>query len=166
MYLQQIQNATIFLYYGGKTFLIDPILAPKGSWPPRTIKAMTDWKYFKLTFKADILFQFYWNKISASIISTCYPNGSPGFSVPIYQKIIFLILVFHKFCWNLYTFFHFLLLKLFFIHIFNTIIAILIKRNIISKLTGSHSLIISPRTTIPARLDKKHNFEISSHCFL
>ena len=34
MYLQQIRNATIFLYYGGKTFLIDPILAPKGSWPP------------------------------------------------------------------------------------------------------------------------------------
>ena len=27
MYLQQIRNATIFLYYGGKTFLIDPILA-------------------------------------------------------------------------------------------------------------------------------------------
>ena len=26
MYLQQIRNATIFLYYGGKTFLIDPIL--------------------------------------------------------------------------------------------------------------------------------------------
>ena len=42
MYLQQIRNATIFLYYGGKTFLIDPILAPKGSWPPRVIKAMAD----------------------------------------------------------------------------------------------------------------------------
>ena len=42
MYLQQIQNATIFLYYGGKTFLIDPILAPKGSWRPRAIKAMAD----------------------------------------------------------------------------------------------------------------------------
>ena len=40
MYLQQIRNATIFLYYGGKTFLIDPILAPKGSWPPRVIKAL------------------------------------------------------------------------------------------------------------------------------
>lgn len=34
MYLQQIRNATIFLYYGGKKFLIDPVLAPKGSWPP------------------------------------------------------------------------------------------------------------------------------------
>ena len=42
MYLQQIQNATIFLYYGGKTFLIDPRLAPKGNWPPRAIEAMTD----------------------------------------------------------------------------------------------------------------------------
>ena len=42
MYLQQIQNATIFLYYGGKTFLIDHILAPKESWPPRAIKAMAD----------------------------------------------------------------------------------------------------------------------------
>ena len=31
MYLQQIRNATIFLYYGGKKFLIDPVLAPKGS---------------------------------------------------------------------------------------------------------------------------------------
>ena len=34
MYLQQIRNATIFLCYGGKKFLIDPVLAPKGSWPP------------------------------------------------------------------------------------------------------------------------------------
>ena len=30
MYLQQIQNATIFLYYGGKTFLIDPM--PSKQW--------------------------------------------------------------------------------------------------------------------------------------
>ena len=52
MYLQQIRNATIFLYYGGKTFLIDPILAPKGSWTPRAIKAMADWKYFQLTFQS------------------------------------------------------------------------------------------------------------------
>lgn len=34
MQIQQIRNATIFLYYGGKKFLIDPVLAPKGSYPP------------------------------------------------------------------------------------------------------------------------------------
>lgn len=33
MYLQQIRNATIF-YIMVKKFLIDPVLAPKGSWPP------------------------------------------------------------------------------------------------------------------------------------
>ena len=33
MYLQQIRNATIFLCYGGKKFLIDPVLTPKGNWP-------------------------------------------------------------------------------------------------------------------------------------
>lgn len=32
MYLQQIRNATIFLCYSGKKFLIDPVLTPKGSW--------------------------------------------------------------------------------------------------------------------------------------
>ncbi len=31
MYLQQIRNTTIFLCYGGKRFLIDPVLVPKGS---------------------------------------------------------------------------------------------------------------------------------------
>ena len=33
MYLQQIRNATIF-YIMAEKILIDPVLAPKGSWPP------------------------------------------------------------------------------------------------------------------------------------
>ena len=41
MYLQQIRNATIF-YIMAEKILIDPVLAPKGSWPPRVIKAMAD----------------------------------------------------------------------------------------------------------------------------
>lgn len=34
MFIQQIRNATILLYYGGQKFVIDPILAPKGTYPP------------------------------------------------------------------------------------------------------------------------------------
>lgn len=34
MQIQQIRNATVFLHYGGKKFLIDPVLAPKGAYPP------------------------------------------------------------------------------------------------------------------------------------
>ncbi|ULL17202.1 MBL fold metallo-hydrolase [Paenibacillus sp. H1-7] len=34
MKITQIRNATIVLEYGGKTFLIDPYLAPKGAYPP------------------------------------------------------------------------------------------------------------------------------------
>ena len=34
MEIQQIRNATIVLTYGGKKFLIDPMLAEKGTYPP------------------------------------------------------------------------------------------------------------------------------------
>ncbi|UUZ81136.1 MBL fold metallo-hydrolase [Paenibacillus sp. P26] len=36
MKIRQIRNATIVLEYGGLTFLIDPYLAPKGTYPPVT----------------------------------------------------------------------------------------------------------------------------------
>ena len=50
MYLQQIRNATIFLYYGGKTFLIGTILAQKGRRPQRVREAMAGVQKFKGTF--------------------------------------------------------------------------------------------------------------------
>lgn len=34
MYIQQIRNATLVVEYTGKTFLIDPMLAEKGTYPP------------------------------------------------------------------------------------------------------------------------------------
>lgn len=34
MHIQQIRNATIFVHYAGKKFLIDPLLADKGLYPP------------------------------------------------------------------------------------------------------------------------------------
>lgn len=34
MFIQQIRNATILLHYGGQKFVIDPVLAQKGSYPP------------------------------------------------------------------------------------------------------------------------------------
>lgn len=33
MKITQIRNATQIIQYAGKTFLIDPLLAPKGSYP-------------------------------------------------------------------------------------------------------------------------------------
>lgn len=34
MYIQQIRNATIIVHYAGKKFLVDPVLADKGTYPP------------------------------------------------------------------------------------------------------------------------------------
>ncbi|WP_102027768.1 MBL fold metallo-hydrolase [Salirhabdus sp. Marseille-P4669] len=34
MYIQQIRNATLVVEYAGKRFLVDPMLAEKGSYPP------------------------------------------------------------------------------------------------------------------------------------
>ena len=34
MNIQQVRNATIIVEYGGKIFLIDPMLGKKGSMPP------------------------------------------------------------------------------------------------------------------------------------
>lgn len=34
MNIQQIRNATVVIEYAGKKFLIDPILAKKGAYPP------------------------------------------------------------------------------------------------------------------------------------
>lgn len=34
MNIQQIRNATLVVKYAGKTFLIDPMLAEKGAYPP------------------------------------------------------------------------------------------------------------------------------------
>lgn len=34
MYIQQIRNATIIVQYAGKKFLVDPLLADKGAYPP------------------------------------------------------------------------------------------------------------------------------------
>ena len=34
MKITQIRNATLIIEYAGKRFLIDPMLGPKGSFPP------------------------------------------------------------------------------------------------------------------------------------
>ncbi len=34
MKLQLVRNATLMVQYAGKKFLIDPCLAPKGTYPP------------------------------------------------------------------------------------------------------------------------------------
>lgn len=34
MKITHIRNATLIVEYGGKTFLIDPMLAEKGTYPP------------------------------------------------------------------------------------------------------------------------------------
>lgn len=33
MNITQIRNATLHITFGGKTFLVDPMLAPKGAYP-------------------------------------------------------------------------------------------------------------------------------------
>ena len=55
MYIQQIRNATIFLCYGGKRFLIVPVLVPKGSWSafPNSIRQVQNNPLVDLPFPID-----------------------------------------------------------------------------------------------------------------
>lgn len=41
MQFQQIRGATSIITYGGKKFLLDPFLAPKGAVPPLIITSPT-----------------------------------------------------------------------------------------------------------------------------
>ena len=58
MIITQIRNATVKIAYGGVTFLIDPLLGPKGTRPPYLFSVRQDCRnpLFELPFSAqDVL---------------------------------------------------------------------------------------------------------------
>lgn len=86
MNITQIRNATQLITFGGKTFLIDPMLAPKGAWPgfPGTARADIRNPTVELPCDIDTLLQAdvlivthlhedHWDDAA----STCVPKDKP-----------------------------------------------------------------------------------------
>ena len=79
MRLHQIRNATIIVEYSGKRFLIDPMFAPKGAYPPITDKV---WPFHDLPLPAkDII-----KNIDAVIVTHLHIDHFDKFAQDILPK--------------------------------------------------------------------------------